>query len=110
MAKQSTAPAASNAPNYLMPFIIVTALFGIFGFLTSLNNQLVGKLKEIFNLAYGPSMLATSAWFFAYLVFSVPSAKLIEKIGYKSTMVTSLFIMVVGALLFVPQPIRSASI
>jgi FHS family L-fucose permease-like MFS transporter len=86
----------------MVPFIIVTALFGIFGFLTSLNNQLVGKLKEIFNLPYGPSMLATSAWFFAYLVFSVPSAKLIEKVGYKRTMVISLFIMVVGALLFVP--------
>ena len=41
MAKQSTAPAATNAPNYLMPFIIVTALFGIFGFLTSLNSNLV---------------------------------------------------------------------
>ena len=95
-------PAASSAPNYTVPFIIVTALFGIFGFLTSLNNQLVGKLKEIFDLPYGPSMLATSAWFFAYLVFSVPSGKLIEKVGYKSTMVISLFIMVVGALLFVP--------
>ncbi len=47
-------------------------------------------------------MLATSAWFFAYLVFSVPSAKLIEKVGYKRTMVISLFIMVAGALLFVP--------
>ena len=102
MATQSKPQAASGSPNYLMPFIIVTALFGIFGFLTSLNNQLVGKLKEIFNLPYGPSMLATSAWFFAYLVFSVPSGKLIEKIGYKRTMVTSLFIMVVGALLFVP--------
>jgi FHS family L-fucose permease-like MFS transporter len=95
-------PAASSAPNYLVPFIIVTALFGIFGFLTSLNNQLVGKLKEIFNLPYGPSMLATSAWFFAYLVFSVPSGKLIEKVGYKRTMVISLFVMVAGALLFVP--------
>jgi FHS family L-fucose permease-like MFS transporter len=95
-------PQASSTPNYLVPFIIVTALFGIFGFLTSLNNQLVGKLKEIFNLPYGPSMLATSAWFFAYLVFSVPSGKLIEKVGYKRTMVISLFIMVVGALLFVP--------
>ena len=102
MATQSKPQAASGSPNYLMPFIIVTALFGIFGFLTSLNNQLVGKLKEIFHLPYGPSMLATSAWFFAYLVFSVPSGKLIEKIGYKRTMVTSLFIMVVGALLFVP--------
>jgi FHS family L-fucose permease-like MFS transporter len=47
-------------------------------------------------------MLATAAWFFAYLVFSVPSAKLIEKVGYKRTMVISLFIMVAGALLFVP--------
>jgi FHS family L-fucose permease-like MFS transporter len=44
----------------------------------------------------------TTSWFLAYLVFSVPSGKLIEKIGYKRTMVTSLFIMVVGALLFIP--------
>jgi FHS family L-fucose permease-like MFS transporter len=102
MATQSKPAAASGAPNYMVPFIIVTALFGIFGFLTSLNNQLVGKLKEIFHLPYGPSMLATSAWFFAYLVFSVPSGKLIEKVGYKRTMVISLFIMMVGALLFVP--------
>jgi len=85
-----------------VPFIIVTALFGIFGFLTSLNNQLVNKMKEIFNLPHGPAMLATAAWFFAYLVFSVPSGKLIEKVGYKRTMVISLFIMVMGALLFVP--------
>jgi FHS family L-fucose permease-like MFS transporter len=85
-----------------MPFIIVTALFGIFGFLTSLNNQLVAKLEEIFKLTHGPAMLATAAWFLAYLVFSVPSGKLIELVGYKRTMVISLFIMVAGALLFVP--------
>lgn len=102
MATRSTPPAPASAPNYLAPFIIVTALFGIFGFLTSLNNQLVNKLKEIFNLPHGPAMLATAAWFFAYLVFSVPSGKLIEKVGYKRTMVISLFIMVIGALLFVP--------
>ncbi len=102
MATPSTSPAAANAPNYTIPFITVTILFGIFGFLTSLNNQLVAKLEEVFRLSHGPAMLATAAWFFAYLVFSVPSARLIEKIGYKRTMVTSLFIMVAGALLFVP--------
>ena len=102
MATPSTRPAAQSAPNYTVPFIIVTAVFGIFGFLTSLNNQLVHKLKEIFKLNHLPAMLATSAWFFAYLVFSVPSAKLIEKVGYKRTMVISLFIMVAGALLFIP--------
>ena len=102
MATQSTTSAAKNTPNYLVPFIIVTALFGIFGFLTNLNSNLAPKLEEIFKLNHAWSNLVTSAWFFAYLLFSVPSAKLIEKVGYKSTMVISLFIMVLGALLFFP--------
>jgi FHS family L-fucose permease-like MFS transporter len=102
MATQSQPQTAQNAPNYLVPFIIVAALFGIFGFLTSLNNQLVGKLKETFALGYGQAMLATAAWFLAYLIFSVPSGKLIEWVGYKKTMVISLFIMVLGALAFIP--------
>jgi len=97
-----TKPAASNTPNYTIPFIIVTALFGIFGFLTNLNSNLAPKLQDIFQLNYMWSNFVTTAWFLAYLIFSVPSGKLIEKIGYKSSMVTSLFIMVVGALLFVP--------
>jgi FHS family L-fucose permease-like MFS transporter len=100
MASRSTP--APGAPNYTGPFITVAILFAIFGFLTSLNNTLVKKLEDIFQLSHGPAMLATAAWFFAYLVFSVPSAKLIEKVGYKRTMVISLFIMVVGALLFIP--------
>ncbi len=47
-------------------------------------------------------MLAESAFFLAYFVFSSPTSKLIEMIGYKRTMVVSLFIQVVGCLLFVP--------
>lgn len=102
MASRSTPAVAPSAPNYTGPFIAVAILFGIFGFLTSLNNVLVAKLEAVFRLEHGPAMLATAAWFFAYLVFSVPSAKLIEAVGYKRTMVISLFVMVVGALLFVP--------
>jgi FHS family L-fucose permease-like MFS transporter len=102
MATRATPPVPSAALNYTIPFITVTILFGIFGFLTSLNNQLMAKLEEVFRLTHGPAMLATAAWFFAYLVFSVPSARLFEKVGYKRTMVISLFIMVAGALLFVP--------
>ena len=102
MATRSTPAAAATAPNYMGPFITVAILFGIFGFLTSLNNTLVAKLESVFNLSHGPAELATTAWFFAYLVFSVPAAKVIEKVGYKRTMVISLFVMVVGALLFLP--------
>ena len=100
MATRSTP--ATGAPNYSGPFIAVTILFGIFGFLTVLNNTLVKKLEDIFQLDHGPAMLATFAWFLAYLLFSVPAAKVIELVGYKRTMVISLFVMVGGALLFVP--------
>jgi FHS family L-fucose permease-like MFS transporter len=102
MTTRSKPPAATSASSYIVPFIIVTALFGIFGFLTNLNSNLSPKLEDIFNLNHAWSNLVATSWFFAYLVFSVPAAKLIEKIGYKRTMVTSLFIMVVGALLFIP--------
>jgi len=102
MATSSNPAAAKAAPSYTGPFITVAILFGIFGFLTSLNNVLVKKLEDIFQLSHGPAMLATAACFFAYLVFSVPAAKVIEAVGYKRTMVISLFVMAGGAALFLP--------
>ncbi len=103
MATKST-PSVGNSttPSYMAPFIIVTALFFIFGFITNLNMALVPHLKAVFDLHYGAAMLAESAFFLAYFVFSAPTGKLIETIGYKKTMVVSLFIQVVGALLFIP--------
>jgi MFS transporter, FHS family, L-fucose permease len=102
MSTRSTPPAGQSQPSYTGPFIIVTALFFIFGFITTLNMALVPHLKSIFTLGYAWAMLAESAFFLAYFVFSSPTAKLIESIGYKKTMVVSLFIQVVGCLLFIP--------
>ena len=100
----ATRPAtqATATPSYIGPFITVAILFGIFGALTSLNNVLVKKLEDVFHLEHGPAMLGTAAWFLAYLIFSVPWARVIDKVGYKLTMVISLFWMAGGALLFVP--------
>jgi len=102
MATQQKESKALTSPGYLVPFITVTALFFIFGFITNLNMALVPHLRHIFTLPYAWAMLAESAFFLAYLVFSSPTSKLIETIGYKKTMVVSLFIQVVGCLLFVP--------
>jgi FHS family L-fucose permease-like MFS transporter len=102
MAAQTKQSTALTSPGYLIPFITVTALFFIFGFITNLNMALVPHLRAIFTLGYGWAMLAESAFFLAYFVFSVPTSKLIETIGYKRTMVVALFIQVVGCLLFVP--------
>ncbi|MGD0829903.1 MAG: sugar MFS transporter [Terracidiphilus sp.] len=102
MATQSTTQAAPSAPNYTGPFITVAFLFFIFGFITTLNMALVPHLRTIFSLPYGWTMLAESAFFLAYLVFSWPTARMIESIGYKKTMVVALFIQVLGCLMFVP--------
>ncbi len=102
MTTQSASSTTQSAPSYTGPFIIITALFFIFGFITTLNMALVPHLRSIFNLGYAWAMLADSAFFLAYFVFSAPTSRMIEIIGYKQTIVVSLFIQVVGALLFVP--------
>ena len=64
---------------------MVTTLFFMWGFLTSLNDILVPHLKAIFELNYTKVMLINSAFFGSYFLFAVPAGKLIEKIGYKRT-------------------------
>jgi MFS transporter, FHS family, L-fucose permease len=81
---------------------VVTALFFMWGFVTVLNDILVPHLKSIFDLTYTKVMLIQFAFFSAYFIFSIPSAKLIDSIGYKRTMVVGLLTMGVGALLFIP--------
>jgi len=105
MATQTKQSAPLASPGYLVPFIIVAALFFIFGFITNLNMGLVPYLRNIFEvqgLQVWQAMLANGAFFTAYFVCSSPTAKLIEIIGYKRTIVVSLFIQVIGALLFLP--------
>jgi FHS family L-fucose permease-like MFS transporter len=91
----------SNPSNY-RAMAMVTTLFFMWGFLTALNDILVPHLKSIFDLNYTRVMLINSAFFGSYFVFAIPSGLVIEKIGYKKTMVVGLLIMAVGALLFVP--------
>ncbi|HUB52865.1 MAG TPA: sugar MFS transporter [Terracidiphilus sp.] len=102
MASDSKHSGALTSPGFVVPFITVTVLFFVFGFITNLNMALVPHLRNVFTLPYGLAMLAETAFFLAYFVFSSPTSKLIETIGYKKTMVVSLFIQVIGCLLFVP--------
>ncbi len=102
MATRSPLSTTSSNPNYFGPFFTVTALFFIFGFITTLNMALVPHLRSVFDLDYAWAMLADSAFFLAYFAFSAATSKLIDTIGYKRTMVLSLFVQVIGCLLFIP--------
>ncbi len=80
----------------------MTTLFFMWGFVTVLNDVLVPHLKSIFDLTYTKVMFIQFAFFSAYFIFSIPSAKVLDWIGYKRTIVVGLITMAVGALLFIP--------
>jgi FHS family L-fucose permease-like MFS transporter len=80
----------------------VMALFFIFGGVTSLNDVILPKLKELFTLNYTQAMLVQFCFFTAYLVIGIPGAQLVKKVGYMRGAVVGLLTMMVGCLLFIP--------
>src|ERR1700719_1186559 len=97
-----TPSVSTPGQSYGAPLATVTTLFFMWGFLTCLNDILVPHLKPIFDLNYTKVMLIQFAFFGAYFLFSIPSAKIIDWIGYQRSMVVGLLAMGVGAFLFVP--------
>jgi FHS family L-fucose permease-like MFS transporter len=95
-------PGPTPSTSYGGPLAVVTTLFFMCGFLTCLNDILVPHLKSVFDLNYTRVMLIQFAFFGAYFIFSIPSAKIIDTIGYQRSMVLGLLTMGVGAFLFVP--------
>jgi FHS family L-fucose permease-like MFS transporter len=82
--------------------LFVMGLFFIFGGITSLNDVIIPKLKELFTLNYTQAMLVQFCFFTAYLLIGIPGAKLVKKIGYMRGAVAGLLTMMVGCLLFIP--------
>jgi FHS family L-fucose permease-like MFS transporter len=91
-----------SGPSSLAALSVVTTLFFMWGFATALNDVLVPHFKAIFGLKYAGASLIQTFFFTGYFIFSIPAAKLIDRIGYKKTMVTGVVVMGVGALLFIP--------
>src|SRR6202162_3977293 len=98
----STVGIASRSSRHKPALAVITTLFFMWGFLTCLNDILVPHLKAIFDLSYAEVMLIQFAFFSAYFAFSIPSAKVIDWMGFQKTMVAGLFTMGLGALLFIP--------
>jgi FHS family L-fucose permease-like MFS transporter len=87
--------------------LFVFALFFIFGGITSLNDILIPKLKELFILSHTQAMLVQSAFFAAYFIVSMPAAALIKRFGYMRAAVIGLLTMMAGCLLFIPASLSA---
>ncbi|MEI9932984.1 MAG: sugar MFS transporter [Rhizomicrobium sp.] len=80
-------------------FATVTTLFFMWGFVTASIDPLVPGVRAVFSLSYAESMFTQFAFFLAYGLISVPSALLLEKLGYAKTIILSLCAMLIGCLL-----------
>ncbi len=94
MTRQST--------SYRFPFVAVTTLFFMWGFITVMVDALIPRLKEVFELEYWQASLVQMAWFTAYLLVSIPGGILISRIGYKKGILLGLGLMALGCALFYP--------
>ena len=89
---------ASPPTQYGRALALLATLFFMWGFITVINGTLLPHLRSVFELSYFQAALIESVWFIAYFFASIPSAKLIERIGYQKSLVVGLLIMAAGAL------------
>jgi FHS family L-fucose permease-like MFS transporter len=88
--------------NLVVGMSVFGAIFFIFGFATTFIITMTAPVKEIFGLSELAAQLITSAFFITYPIMSIPAGKLIDRIGYKYTVIVGLFFMALGSFIFIP--------
>ena len=93
---------SNQTKNMILPIAIIAGLFFIFGFVTWINGALIPFMKTIHELTDAQSYLVASASYISFVVMALPSAYVLKKTGYRKGMSLGLFIMAIGALIFIP--------
>ncbi len=88
--------------NLAVGMTVFGAIFFIFGFATTFIITLSAPVKAIFNLSEFEAQLLSSAFFIAYPIMSIPTGKIIDRMGYKWTVVAGLMLMALGSFIFIP--------
>jgi FHS family L-fucose permease-like MFS transporter len=103
VAQPTLAQGQSTSRNkYLVPFILVTSLFFLWGMAHNLDSILIPHLKKACELNNRQSTLVDTAVFFAYFIMAIPAGMFLKRWGYKSGIITGLLVFAAGAFLFVP--------
>src|SRR6478672_13459272 len=87
---------------FLIPFILVTSLFFLWGMAHNLDSILIPHLKKACELNNRQSTLVDTAVFFAYFIMAIPAGMFLKKWGYKRGIITGLLVFAMGAFLFIP--------
>jgi MFS transporter, FHS family, L-fucose permease len=97
---------ASTSPvprSILIPFVLVTSLFALWGFANDITNPMVAAFKNILLISNFESSLVQFAFYGGYCVMAIPAAIFIQKFSYKKGLLMGLFLYALGCLLFIPS-------
>jgi FHS family L-fucose permease-like MFS transporter len=89
----------------LLPFILVTALFFLWGIPNNLNDVLIRQFMKSFAISRFQAGLVQSAFYMGYFLLAMPAALLMRRVGYKAGFVTGLVLYALGTFLFWPAAV-----
>lgn len=91
-----------NGVNYIVPFILITSCFALWGFANDITNPMVKSFSKIFRMNVTQGALVQVAFYGGYFAMAFPAALFIKKISYKSGILMGLTLYAIGAFLFFP--------
>lgn len=87
---------------YLLPFILITSLFALWGFANDITNPMVAAFQTLMELPASEAALVQFAFYGGYATMAVPAALFIRRYSYKAGIILGLALYAVGAFLFIP--------
>ncbi|MFZ6011658.1 MAG: MFS transporter, partial [Bacteroidota bacterium] len=88
--------------SYLVPFILITSLFFLWGIANILNSALIAHFQPVFEIKRSQALLVETAFYFGYFTIALPAGLFMEKYSYKKGILVGLLLYALGALLFIP--------
>ncbi|MEX0273652.1 MAG: MFS transporter, partial [Flavobacteriaceae bacterium] len=89
-----------------VPFILITALFALWGFANDITNPMVSAFKKVLELNNTQASWVQAAFYGGYFTMALPAAYVVRKYSYKSGILIGLALYATGALLFFPAAAR----
>lgn len=87
---------------YLLPFVIITTLFALWGFANDITNPMVAAFQTVMEISATKASMVQFAFYGGYATMAVPAALFIRKYSYKSGIILGLSLYAIGAFLFIP--------
>lgn len=98
----TTSESVTANRSYLIPFILVTSLFFLWGLANIMNSALIAHFQPVFEISRAQALLVETAFYLGYFTIAIPAGLFMEKYSYKKGILFGLLLYAGGALLFIP--------